>query len=352
MTNRIFRSGMFLFVTVFVHSYGYAQQNVDFQRSLPPLPPVPALPPSPPTQLPDPLPPADKIETISPETIIATQPPIPDTPPSKNEAPQRVVQPIKEPGDRFRKPEGQPGFPEAAYGNGHWCWTGWKYGPRIAPTWEYPGLGGGPSVTYPWGMPGYTCLNGEKSLDKVCRLWGPPVPVYTPVPQPDNPKKLINPLRNVSSPGFIYGWVGPFPASPRYKHYAVDVWSQPNVDLSTGRPRSEQEKQLNKPAGTGDSRSPIGDGDTKKSVGYMTLAMKVPTPGAEVYVEGVKTMQSGTDRTFHSPELEPGTLFRYEVTVRWLERGSIYEIKKVVFGATGDVIPMDFTTSEVVRAGR
>jgi uncharacterized protein (TIGR03000 family) len=189
-------------------------------------------------------------------------------------------------------------------------------------------------------------------LNKICRLWGPPVPVYTPVPEPTDPKKLIYPGRNISSPGFVYGWVGPFPASPRFRNYAVNSWAQPNVDLSTGRPGGEKDKELRKPAGTSDSRYPAGDGETKKSVSYMTLLVKVPQAGAEVYVDGNKTTQTGMDRTFSSPELEPGREFQYEVTVRWVERGLTYEKKKVVIGSSGEVIPLDFTAPEVVRAGR
>jgi uncharacterized protein (TIGR03000 family) len=258
---------------------------------------------------------------------------LPQTGPNGEKAPLT----IREPGDRFRKPEGEPGYPEAAFGNGHWHWSGWCYGPRVAPSWEYPGLGGGPKVIYPWGMPGYTGKNDSCSLNKTCRLWGPPVPVYSPVPEPNNTKDLIYPGRNISSPGFVYGWVGPFPASPRYKHYAVSSWAQPGTDLSTGGPNSG-------------SKNPGASGDAKKPGGYLSLSVKVPDPSAELFVDGIKTTQSGLERTFCSPELEAGKEYRYELTVRWQENRATYERKKIVIGSSGETIPLDFTATEVVRA--
>jgi uncharacterized protein (TIGR03000 family) len=352
MTHGRLIFGLAIFAIVSIPAMGWAQQKPEVQV-LPSLVLPGTLVPriSPPAQLPELPPLPEQQQTIPANAAEQNQPPIPEASQDKKEATPTLAR-IREPGERFQRPEGEPGYPEAAFGKGHWHWSGWRYGPRIAPSWEYPGLGGGPKITYPWGSPGYTGCNDEKSLNKSHRLWGPPVPVYTPVPEPLDPKKLIYPGRNISSPGFVYGWIGPFSASPRFRHYAVNVWAQSNVDLSTGRPPSEKDKDLMKPVGVGDSTAPTGDVETKKAVSYMTLAVKVPQPGAEVYVDGVKTVQTGTDRTFFSPDLEPGMGFQYEVTVRWVERGSTIERKKTIIGTSGEVISMDFTTPEVVRAGK
>jgi uncharacterized protein (TIGR03000 family) len=370
MKQRIFGFGFVLLALVHVPSFGFSQQKVETQvlpSLLLPATLVPRL--SPPTQLPEAIPQQNKVETTPAVPDLVGQTQVPESTQDKKET-SRAVQSIREPSDRFRKPEGEPGYPETAFGNGHWHWSGFRYGPRIAPSYEYPGLGGGPKVTYPWGLPGYTGRNDERSLNRVCRLWGPPVPVYTPVPEPSDPKKLIYPGRNISSPGFVYGWVGPFPASPRFRNYAVNTWAQPNVDLSTGRPLGLKDNDLKKPVGNGDSRTPVGDADTKQPVvntdsrnpvedagtrqpvSYMTLLVKVPQAGAELYVDGRKTNQTGTERIFSSPELEPGKEFQYEVTVRWVERGVVYEKKKLIVGSSGEVIPLDFTAPEVVRAGK
>ena len=60
-------------------------------------------------------------------------------------------------------------------------------------------------------------------------------------------------------------------------------------------------------------------------------------------MDGVKTTQTGTDRVFESPPLEAGKAFRYEVTVRWVERGAVRESKRVVTGTPGEVVRVDFT---------
>ena len=333
-----------VFVSAFGPAVGFAQSQpvVIPAESAVPTSPAPVLPGTIDPQFPPgnglPLPIPLQNTAANQSTNRPPQPNPPPIPPTPESDTKPAPQPTKEPGERFKKPDGQPGFPEAAFSDGHWCWTGWKYGPRIAPTWEYPGLGGGPGVTYPWGMPGYTGHNDERSLQKCCRLWGIPVPVYTPVPQPEAGNTRHFPGRNVSSPGLIYGWVGPFPASPRFKHYAVDVWAQPGVDLSTGRPNSDPAKV------------PGSGSDQKKSQAYMTLAVKVPHPEAEVFVDGVKTAQTGIERTFSSPDLEPGKEFRYELTVRWLDQGVKREKTQIVLGSSGQVIPLDFTAPEVIRA--
>jgi uncharacterized protein (TIGR03000 family) len=339
MSQRRLELGLVIVVCVFLPDVGFAQNGLPSVPSLSET--IQASPPA--NQLPLPAP----LQKAGPTQL----PPIPDPPANPNPPanpgpppgysttiPPRA--PIKEPGERFRKKEGDPIYPDSAFGDGHWHCTGWRYGPRIAPKWEYPGLGGGPGVTYPWGSPGYTGHNDERSLDKCCRLWGIPVPVYTPVPDFNDAKDLIYPHRNISSPGFIYGWVGPFAASPRPRHLAVDVWAQPGVDLSTGRPGGGN-KNTNNP-GTG--------GSTNKSSGYMSLSVKVPNPGAELLVDGVKTQQTGTDRTFSSPDLEPGKEYRYEVTVRWVDQGVTYEKRRIVIGSLGQTIPLDFTGPEALTA--
>ena len=76
----------------------------------------------------------------------------------------------------------------------------------------------------------------------------------------------------------------------------------------------------------------------------LILSVKVPQPAAEVYVAGVKTAQTGTDRIFESPPLEAGKDYRYELTARWVERGAVFEKKKVATGKPGEVVRVDFLT--------
>jgi uncharacterized protein (TIGR03000 family) len=221
------------------------------------------------------------------------------------------------------------------FGPGSFC-TGWPYGPREAPPWSYPGLVGGPYVGYPWGWPGYSGRAGQNWSNGLS-LYGPPVPVYGPVPGVLGNDDLVRQWKYGPGVGMPFGWVGVYAASPRPKPLTVNVW--PVIVESVpgaGCPG----------AGCKGAANPAAPG------GCLVLSVKVPQPAAEVYVDGVKTVQTGTDRIFESPPLEAGKAFRYELVVRWVERGVTWEKKKVVTGTPGEVVRVDFTAPDVVVTGK
>lgn len=203
------------------------------------------------------------------------------------------------------------------------------HGPRRdlgpLPGWSYPGLPpGGPYVTYPWGpyygWPGFLGATGSFWTNGLS-LYGPPIPVYGPIPGVMGNRELVEQWNQ--HPGiFQFGWVGLYAASPRPKPATVNVW-----------PRVE----------------PLPPGPTPAGPpACLILSVKVPQPGAEVYVAGVKTAQTGTDRTYESPPLETGKEYQYELTARWLERGVTVERTKVVTGKPGEVVRVDFLAPDVV----
>jgi uncharacterized protein (TIGR03000 family) len=233
---------------------------------------------------------------------------------------------------------------------------GYPYGPRVAPAWGYPGLYGGPFVTYPsplrygfatydplgpnigvytgygypgfgYGFPGfwYPYYSGRSgsTWSNGLSLYGPPVPVYGPVPGVFGNNDLVRQYRSTLAPGFAgYGWIGIYAASPRPRHPNVSVW--PTVESVSGAPVGT----VPAPARTGG--------------GCITLSVRVPQPAAEVFVDGTKTVQTGTDRIFESPPLEAGKPFKYTVTARWVERGQVVEMSKEVTGTPGEVVRVDF----------
>lgn len=216
------------------------------------------------------------------------------------------------------------------FGPGYWHWSGWPYGPRTAPTWGYPGLMGGPFIGYPWWGPMYSGRSGS-TWSNGLSLYGPPVPTYGPIPGVFGANDLNRQWRSVVSPGLAYGWVSIYAASPRPKPLTVNVW--PQVE-SVGGP------------GVYAPAAPLRTG------GCLILSVKLPQPAAEVYVDGVKTTQTGTDRIFESPALEAGKEFRYELTARWVSGGVMVEKKKVVTGTPGEVVRVDFTAPDVVTTGK
>lgn len=203
---------------------------------------------------------------------------------------------------------------------------GYPYGPRVAPAWGYPGVYGGPFVGYPY-WPGFFGYSGRagSSWSNGLSLYGPPVPVYGPIPGVFGNDDLVRQWRSTVAPGFAgYGWVGIYAASPRPRNPSVSVW--PVVE------------QFGPPG----ANAPGAPAIAAKSGGGLILSVRVPQPAAEVFVDGQKTAQTGTDRTFESPQLEAGQTYKYRVTARWVERGQVVEVSKDVTGAPGEVVRVDF----------
>jgi uncharacterized protein (TIGR03000 family) len=225
--------------------------------------------------------------------------------------------------------------------------SGWPYGPRVAPPWGYPGLVGGPFVTYPWGWPGYSGRAGQNWSNGLS-LYGPPVPVYGPIPGILGAPDMKHTWREAPRLGIGYGWVGVYAASPRPSPLTVSVWPVIVERVpGEGCPNGPHCATPLAPApATSGEATPGKTGSDAPVAGMGTpliLSVKVPQPTAEVFVDGVKTAQTGLDRTFESPPLEPGKQYRYELTARWVEGGAPREMKKAVVGAPGEVVRVDFT---------
>jgi uncharacterized protein (TIGR03000 family) len=198
------------------------------------------------------------------------------------------------------------------------------------PNWTYHDLPGGPYLTtcYPFaGWPGYRGAYGG--------FWllgpgphRPVVPVYAPLPavvaNPD-PQHLPNKPHLGYGVG-TYGWVGPFRASPRHLPYSVSVYP------TAGSPSFAAPAAANPPAA-----APGG-------AYSLTLRVNVP-PAAELFVDGVRTNQTGADRLFESPPVDAGREVRYDLTARWVENGSAVERTRIVTGRAGDAVRVDFATA-------
>lgn len=188
--------------------------------------------------------------------------------------------------------------------------------------WQYYNLPPGPYLTtcYPFaGWPGYRGAYGG--------FWThgpgphrPAVPVYTPLPEYfGNPDPVHAPNRSALGFGVgYYGWLGPYRASPRHLPYSVSVRAVPT--------------------GPGLVAAPVADGSC------LTLRVSVPA-AAELFVDGVKTAQTGADRVFESPPAEAGREVRYGLTARWVENGAAVERTRAVGGKPGETVRVDFTAA-------
>lgn len=208
--------------------------------------------------------------------------------------------------------------------------------------WGYYNLPPGPYLTrdYPFaGWPGYRGALGNLFVHP----HRPCVPVYGPLaPVAVNPDPPHLPRKRVLGFGVgYYGWVGPYRASPRPLPTTVSVWSPYDprgwpAEKHHGKHRSEA----------------VVSADPVPAAGCLRVAVAVPHPAAELYVDGVRTAQTGTARVFESPELAAGGEYRYELVARWVEGGEPVVRKRTVSGKPGEVVRVDFAGPGVVPAGR
>jgi uncharacterized protein (TIGR03000 family) len=72
--------------------------------------------------------------------------------------------------------------------------------------------------------------------------------------------------------------------------------------------------------------------------------LRVPK-STEIWVNGVKTKQTGESRYFFSPPLTPGKKYSYQMRLRWLKDGKPVEETQSILIEAGLTIRRDFTQS-------
>jgi uncharacterized protein (TIGR03000 family) len=75
------------------------------------------------------------------------------------------------------------------------------------------------------------------------------------------------------------------------------------------------------------------------------ILLRVPQD-AEIWVNGVKTKQTGESRYFFSPPLAPGKKYSYQMRVRWMKDGKPVEETQSILVHAGATIRRDFTRSD------
>jgi uncharacterized protein (TIGR03000 family) len=83
------------------------------------------------------------------------------------------------------------------------------------------------------------------------------------------------------------------------------------------------------------------EGEEPRDANVAMLDVRVPAD-AQVWIDGSKTTQTGTERRFESPTLTPGKTYSYDVRARWMgDEGEVTRTKHVTFHA-GDRVSVDF----------
>ena len=116
------------------------------------------------------------------------------------------------------------------------------------------------------------------------------------------------------------------------------------------------------PATGGSMESSIGGGYVPPFVTSADLALRLPRgtraeadnkahiwlrvpDNAEVWVEGVKTKQTGESRYFFSPPLTAGKKYVYQMRIRWTKDGKPMEQTQRILVHAGATIHRDFTNT-------
>jgi uncharacterized protein (TIGR03000 family) len=164
-------------------------------------------------------------------------------------------------------------------------------------------------------------------------------PAYYPPPAVNNPPANYYSQLSYDYPNY-YGPVrindaavlppdqGPRP-NPLFP-YASAGWpygyGQPSRDFNLWYFQHEHER-------IGPERGPAQDS--------AKLDVRVPAD-AVVWVEGQKTAQTGADRVYVSPPLEPGKEYLYDVKARWERGGKPVERTRTVRVRAGQRVPVEF----------
>jgi uncharacterized protein (TIGR03000 family) len=123
--------------------------------------------------------------------------------------------------------------------------------------------------------------------------------------------------------GFYPGYYGVY--GPSYYYYDdVPYYRDTNVIYSTSAYRPAA------PPAPAEDRA------------YVTI--QLPVDKADVWIEGVKSVQDKASQEYVSPPLEPGKKYYYEVRARWTDaKGTAVEAKRAFPIYTGKPVLVDFT---------
>ena len=206
-------------------------------------------------------------------------------------------------------------------------------GPGVG--WSYYGLPGGPytgyhgynlksAPPYPFYYFGFPAAYGNNWSNGL-PLYGPPVPTYGPVPGAfggaTNDKLFFrNPLPNGP---FFYGlgYLGVRTPLPRPRYPSVSVW----------------------PPVVGDPAIFAGPMPPAADPTCVRMAVKLPEPAAEVWVDQKPTTLVGAERIFESPPLAGAEPVKYDLVARWLANGEPRAESREVTARPGQLVVVDFT---------
>jgi uncharacterized protein (TIGR03000 family) len=117
--------------------------------------------------------------------------------------------------------------------------------------------------------------------------------------------------------GWGYPWGGGFVTGPRY--FYSGAYIPPVVAYSTPAVGYVAETASTPPRMRPTVNPAIPYRDEAVGDSRAHLDVRVPTASAELWFDGVRMQQSGLDRSFVTPPLQPGSAYTFELRVSWLD---------------------------------
>jgi uncharacterized protein (TIGR03000 family) len=110
------------------------------------------------------------------------------------------------------------------------------------------------------------------------------------------------------APGYYSGYGdGDYSTYSNYYNPPVVQYAEPNFDAAPPVDYDESAPEAAYAQGRRDTRAHVN--------------VEVPDGNAQVFFDGDKTSQTGTERAFVTPALPPGQSYHYTIEARWMENG-------------------------------
>jgi len=129
-------------------------------------------------------------------------------------------------------------------------------------------------------------------------------------------------------PRYSYGWSGYSPS------YSYGNYYYPSEDYSTYYPNYYSGDTYSAAPQTNTYQS-FYPANTTQNDNRAYIRVQVPE-NAEVFFDGAKTQQRGSDRLFMTPALQSGSSYTYELKARWNENGQPVERTRTVRVQAGE----------------
>jgi uncharacterized protein (TIGR03000 family) len=136
-------------------------------------------------------------------------------------------------------------------------------------------------------------------------------------------------------------WYTTPPITPGEK-YAYDIrarWTENGKSVELTRTVAVQANErivvdLSKPAGTAD--------DPQKPTSHIAhLRIRSPARETELWLNGVRTKQTGAEQRYQTPPITPGETYCYDIKARWTENGNPFEVTRTISLKAAETISVD-----------